>query len=144
MLLQRELKSAFYLNFHILATQDEGAGFGLEDGEGDGGDGDRAVGAVGGGICGESYVDVFARIGGGIGEVVAMETDGVGGELNHRALPYDVGCDGGCADGNHGGEDLPVAEERVGSDQCLGDECGRGASRGYGVLLFAACECEKC
>ena len=94
MLLQRELKSVFYLNFHILATQEEGAGFGLEDGEGDGGDGDRAVGGVGGGICGEGCVDGFARIGGGIDEVVAMEADGVGGELDHRALPRDVGSDG--------------------------------------------------
>ena len=83
MLLQLELKSAFYLNFHILATQDEGAGFGWEDGEGDGGDGDMAVGTVGGGICGEGCVDGFARMGGGIGEVVTVETDGVGGELNH-------------------------------------------------------------
>ena len=87
-------RNAFYLNFHILATQDEGAGFGFEDGEGDGGDGDRAVGGVGGGICGEGCVDGFAWIGGGVGEVVAMEADGVGGELNHCALPRDVGCDG--------------------------------------------------
>ena len=68
--LQRELKSAQYFNFsifqyfnlYILATQDEGAGFGWEDGEGDGGDGDRAVGTVCGGICGESCVDSFAWI----------------------------------------------------------------------------------
>ena len=99
-----------------------------EDDEGDGGDGDRAVGGVGGGICGEGCVDGFAWIGGGIGEVVAVETDGVGGELYHRALPYDVGRDGGCADGNHGGEDMPVAEEQVGADHGLGDECGRGVS----------------
>ena len=131
-------RNAFYLNFHVLATQDEGAGFGFEDGEGDGGDGDRAVGGVGGGICGEGCVDGFAWIGGGVGEVVAMEADGVGGELNHCALPRDVGCDGGCADGNHGGEDMPIAEERVGSDHGLGDECGRGVSRGHGVLLLAS------
>ena len=121
-------RNAFYLNFHVLATQDEGAGFGLEDGERDGGYGDRAVGGVCDWICGESYVDGFARIGGGVGEVVTMEADGVGGELNHRALPRDVGCDGGCADGNHGGEDMPVAEEQVGADHGLGDECGRGVS----------------
>ena len=90
------------------------------------------------------YVDGFAGIGLRIGEVVTMETDGVGGELYHRALPREVGEDGGCADGNHGGEDMPVAEERVGSDHGLGDECGRGVSRGHGVLLFAACECKKC
>ena len=137
-------RSAFYLNFHVLATQDEGAGFGLEDGEGDGGDGDRAVGGVGGGICGEGCVDGFAWIGGGVGEVVAMEADGVGGELNHCALPRDVGCDGGCADGNHGGEDMPVAEERVGSDHGLGYYSGREVSIGHRVLLFAACECKKC
>ena len=111
-------------NFHILATQDEGAGFGWEDGEGDGGDGDRAVGGVGGGICGEGCVDGFARIGGGVGEVVTMEADGVGGELNHCALPYDVGKDGGCADGNHGGEDMPVAEERVAVETCTSTERG--------------------
>ena len=73
-------RNAFYLNFHILATQDEGAGFGFEDGEGDSGDGDRAVGGVGGGICGEGCVDGFAGIGGRIGEVVTMEADGVGGD----------------------------------------------------------------
>ena len=65
-----------------------------EDGEGDGGDGDMAVGTVGGWICGESYVDGFAGIGGGIDKVVTMETDGVGGELDHRALPRYVGSDG--------------------------------------------------
>ena len=90
------------------------------------------------------YVDGFAWIGGGIGKVVAVETDGVGGELYHRTLPREVGEDGGCADGNHGGEDMPVAEERVGSDHGLGDECGREVSRGHRVLLFAACECKKC
>ena len=137
-------RNAFYLNLYILATQDEGAGFGLEDGEGDGGDGDRAVGGVCDWICGEGCVDGFAGIGGGIGEVVAVETDGVGGELYHRALPYDVGRDGGCADGNHGGEDLPVAEERVGSDHGLGYYSGREVSIGHRVLLFAACECKKC
>ena len=115
-----------------------------EDDEGDGGDGDRAVGGVCDWICGEGCVDGFAWIGGGIGEVVAMETDGVRGELNHCILPRDVGCDGGCADGNHGGEDLPIAEERVGSDHGLGDDCGRGVSREHRVLLFAACECKKC
>ena len=95
-------------------------------------------------ICRESYVDGFAWIGGGIGEVVAMEADGVGGELDHRALPRDVGSDGGCADGNHSGEDMPIAEERVGGDHGLGDDSGRGVSKGHRVLLFAACECKKC
>ena len=108
-----------------------------EDGERDGGDGDRAVGGVGGGICGEGCVDGFAWIGGGVGEVVAMEADGVGGELNHCALPRDVGCEGGCADGNHGGEDLPIAEERVGADGGLGEGSRREVSGGHGVLLFA-------
>ena len=89
---------------------------------------DDTVGGGGGGICGEGCVDGFAGIGGGIGEVVAMETDGVGGELDHRALPRYVGSDGGCADGNHGGEDLPIAEERVGGDHGLGDDSGRGVS----------------
>ena len=55
------------------------------------------------------YVDGFAGIGGGIDEIVTMEADGVGGELHHCALPRHVGGDGGCADGNHGGEDLPIA-----------------------------------
>ena len=100
----------------------------MRDGEGYGGDGDHAVEGICDWICGESYVDGFAWIGGGIGEVVAVETDGVGGELNHRALPRDVGSDGGCADGNHGGEDLPIAEERVGGDHGLGDDSGRGIS----------------
>ena len=108
-----------------------------EDGEGYGGDGDRAVGGVGGGICGEGCVDGFAGIGPRIGEVVTMEADGVGGELDHCALPRDVGCDGGCADGHHGGEDLPIAEERVGGDHGLGDDSGRGVSRGHGVLPLA-------
>lgn len=110
----------------------------MRDGERYGGNRDRAVGAVGGGICGEGCVDGFARKGGGIGEVVTMEADGVRGELNHRALPRDVGCDGGCADGNHGGEDLPIAEERVGGDHGLGDDSGRGISGGHGVLLLAS------
>ena len=87
-------RNAFYLNFHILATQDEGAGFGWEDGEGYGGAGDRAVGGVCDWICGEGCVNGFAGIGGGVSEVVTMEADGVGGELDHRALPRDVGSDG--------------------------------------------------
>ena len=96
-----------------------------------------SVGTVVGGICGEGCIGGFAWIGGGIGEVVAVETDGVGGELNQRALPRDVGCDGGCADGNHGGEDLPIAEERVGGDHGLGDDSRREVSGGHRVLLFA-------
>lgn len=109
----------------------------MRDGEGDGGNRDRAVGGVFYRMYLQSYVDGFAWIGGGIGEVVAVETDGVVGELNHRALPRDVGCDGGCADGNHGGEDLPVAEERVGAYGGLGGGSRREVSGGHGVLLFA-------
>ena len=52
------------------------------------------VGAVGGGICGESYVDGLARIGGGIYEVVTVEADGVFGDLHHRAFPCDIGSEG--------------------------------------------------
>ena len=65
-----------------------------------------------------------------------MEADGVGGELDHRALPRDVGRGGG-GDGNHGGEDLPIAEERVGADGGLGGGSRRGVSRGHGALLLA-------
>ena len=100
----------------------------MRDGERYGGNRDRAVGGVFYRMYLQIYVDGFARKGGGIDEIVAMEADGVGGELDHRALPRDVGCDGGCADGNHGGEDLPVAEERVGGDHGLGDDSGRGIS----------------
>ena len=53
-----------------------------------------AVGAVGGGICGESYVDGLARIVGGIYEVVTVEADGVFGDLHHRAFPCDIGSEG--------------------------------------------------
>ena len=53
-----------------------------------------AVGGVCGGICGESYVDGLARIGGGIYEVVTVEADGVFGDLHHRAFPCDVGSEG--------------------------------------------------
>ena len=109
----------------------------MRDGEGDGGYGDRAVGGVFYRMYLQIYVDGFAWIGGGIGKGVAVETDGVGGELDHRALPRDVGCDGGCADGNHGGEDLPIAKERVGGDHGLGDDSGREVSGGHEVLLFA-------
>ena len=115
-----------------------------EEGEGNAIYCDMAIGGVCGGICGDGIVDGLAGIGGGINEVVTMEADGVGGELNHCALPRDVGCDGGCADGNHGGEDMPVAEERVGSDHGLGYYSGREVSIGHRVLLFAACECKKC
>ena len=101
-------RNAFYLNFHILATQDDGAGFGFEDGEGDGGDGDRAVGGVGGGICGEGCVDGFAGIGGGIYEVVTVEADGVFGDLHHRAFPCDIGSEGRCADRNDCRQDVPI------------------------------------
>lgn len=44
----------------------------------------------------------------------------------------------------YGGEDMPVAEERVGSDHGLGYYSGREVSIGHRVLLFAACECKKC
>ena len=100
----------------------------MRDGEGDGGNRDRAVGGVAYRMYLQIYVGGFAGILGGIGEVVAVETDGVGGELNHCILPRDVGCDGGCADGNHGGEDMPITEERVGGDHGLGDDCDRGVS----------------
>ena len=116
--------AAQYFNLYILATQDEGAGFGFEDDKLGDIDGDRAVGGVFYRIKLQIYVDGFAGIGGGIGEVVAVETDGVGGELYHRALPYDVGRDGGCADGNHGGEDMPVAEERDAVKTCTSTERG--------------------
>ena len=116
----------------------------MRNDKGYGGNGDQAVGGVFYRMYLQSYVDGLAGIGGGVGEVVTMETDGVGGELDHRALPRDVGSDGGCADGNHGGEDLPVAEERVGSDHGLSDYSGRGVSRGHGVLLLATRKGEKC
>ena len=130
--LQRELKSAQYFNFsifqyfnlYILATQDEGAGFGWEDGEGDGSDGDMAVGIVSGGICGEGCVDGFAGIGLRIDEVVAVDAHGIGGELYHRALPRDVGKDGGCAYGNHDGDDVPVAKQRDAVKTCTSTERG--------------------
>ena len=101
-------RNAFYLNLYILATQDEGADFGLEDGEGYGGDGDMAVGCVCDWICGEGCVDGFAGVGGGVGEVLAMEADGVGGELDHRAFPCDVGSEGRCADRNDCRQDVPI------------------------------------
>ena len=110
----------------------------MRDGEGDGGNRDRAVGGVFYRMYLQIYVDGFARKGGGIDEIVTMEADGVGGELDHRALPRDVGCDGGCADGNHGGEDLPIAEERVGADGGLGGGSRREVSGEHGVLLFAS------
>ena len=100
----------------------------MRNDKGYGGNGDRAVGGVFYRMYLQIYVGGFAGIGGGIGEVVAVETDGVGGELHHCALPCYVGCDGGCADGNHGGEDLPIAEERVGGGHGLGDDSGRGIS----------------
>ena len=100
----------------------------MRDGEGDGGNRDRAVGGVFYRMYLQIYVDGFARKGGGIDEIVTMEADGVGGELHHCALPRHVGGDGGCADGNHGGEDMPIAEERVGGDHGLGDDCDRGVS----------------
>ena len=52
---------------------------------------DMAIGGVCGGICGESYVDGLAGIGGGINEVVTVEADRVGCELYHRAFPCDIG-----------------------------------------------------
>ena len=85
------------------------------------------------------YVDGFAGIGLRIGKVVTMETDGVGGELYHRALPREVGEDGGCADGNHGGEDMPVAEERDGGQTLafqLKDTTLFTLHRGAGVLIL--------
>ena len=69
---------------------------------------DMAVGTVSGGICGESYVDGLARIGGGIYEVVTMEADGVFGDLHHRAFPCDVGSEGRCADRDDCRQDVPI------------------------------------
>ena len=53
-----------------------------------------AIGRVCDGICGESYVDGLAGIGGGINEVVTVEADGVFGDLHHRAFPRDIGSEG--------------------------------------------------
>ena len=103
-----------YFNLYILATQEDGADFTLGDDKRDGCDGDRAVGRVFYRMYLQIYVDGFAGIGLRIGKVVTMETDGVGGELYHCALPRDFGEYGGCAYGHHGGEDMPVAEERDG------------------------------
>ena len=84
-----------YFNLYIVATQQEGAIFLGEEGEGEAIYCDMAIGRVCDGICGESYVDGLAGIGGGVGEVVAMEADGVFGDLHHRAFPCDIGSEWG-------------------------------------------------
>ena len=65
-----------------------------EEGEGGAIYCDMAIGRVCGGIRGDGIVDGLAGIGGGIYEVVTMEADGVGGELNHRAFPCYIGSEG--------------------------------------------------
>ena len=69
---------------------------------------DMAIGRVCSGICGESYVDGLAGIGGGIYEVVTMEADGVFGDLHHRAFPCDIGSEGRCADRDDCRQDVPI------------------------------------
>ena len=66
-----------------------------EEGEGTAIYCDMAIGRVCDGICGESYVDGLAGIGGGIYEVVTVEADGVFGDLHHRAFPCDIGSEWG-------------------------------------------------
>ena len=53
-----------------------------------------AIGRVCGGICAAGIVGGLAGIGGGIYDVVTMESDGVFGDLHHRAFPCDIGSDG--------------------------------------------------
>ena len=65
-----------------------------EEGEGNAIYCDMAIGGVCGGICGDGIVDGLAGIGGGIYEVVTVEADRVGGELDHRAFPCDIGSEG--------------------------------------------------
>ena len=55
---------------------------------------DMAVGRVCGGKYGEGIVDGLAGIGGRINEVVTVETDGVFGDLHHRAFPCDICSEG--------------------------------------------------
>ena len=62
-----------------------------EEGEGTAIYCDMAVGRVCSGIYGDGVIDGLAGIGGGINEVVTVEADRVGGELDHRAFPCDIG-----------------------------------------------------
>ena len=75
----------------MAATQQEGAIFLGEEGEGTAVYCDMAIGRVCSGICGDGVVGGLAGIGGGINEVVTMEADGVFGDLHHRAFPCDIG-----------------------------------------------------
>ena len=88
------MRAAQYINLYIVATQQEGAIFLGKEGEGKAIYCDMAIGRVCDGICGESYVDGLAGIGGGINEVVTVEADGVFGDLHHRAFPCDIGSEG--------------------------------------------------
>ena len=78
----------------MAATQQEGAIFLGEEGEGTAVYCDMAIGRVCDGIGYESVVGGLAGIGGGICEVVTMEADGVFGDLHHRAFPCDIGSEG--------------------------------------------------
>ena len=83
-----------YFNLYIVATQQEGAIFLGEEGEGTAVYCDMAIGRVCGGIGDEGVVSGLAGIGGGIYEVVTVEADGVFGDLHHRAFPCDIGSEG--------------------------------------------------
>ena len=80
-----------YSNLDIVATQQEGAIFFGEEGEGGAIYCEMAIGGVCGGICGDGVVSGLAGICGGINEVVTVEADGVFGDLHHRAFPCDIG-----------------------------------------------------
>ena len=90
-----DVGAARYSNLDIVATQQEGAIFLGEEGEGTAIYCDMAIGRVCGGICGDGIVYGLAGIGGGIYEVVTMEADGVFGDLHHRAFPCDIGSEWG-------------------------------------------------
>ena len=89
-----DVGAARYSNLDIIATQQDCAIFLGEEDEGTAIYCDLAVGRVCSGICGDGIVDGLAGIGGGIYEVVTMETDGVFGDLHHRAFPCDIGSEG--------------------------------------------------
>ena len=83
-----------YINLDIVATQQEGAIFFGEEGEGKAIYCDMAIGRVCGRIGDEGVVGGLAGIGGGINEVMTVEADGVFGDLHHRAFPCDIGSEG--------------------------------------------------